>query len=191
MTPLTKFTKAEPKWVPRVTPVKLDEATEAQRDALSVTPSGRKISDYVLVLAHDVETLKIRSPLFNEIMYHEGGLGRADRELGATAASVVNRCIYCAAVHAHRQIQNSGDASVIDAIFKDGPNAELPPREAAVFSAATTLSEAPSEFGAAEVASLAEAGLDAGEQFDLVLSTALFGWANRLMHVLGDPVKKE
>ncbi|MBT4235766.1 MAG: alkylhydroperoxidase, partial [Marinovum sp.] len=25
----------------------------------------------------------------------------------------------------------------------------------------------------------------------LILSTALFGWANRLMHVLGDPVRQE
>ena len=29
------------------------------------------------------------------------------------------------------------------------------------------------------------------EILDLVLSTALFGWANRLMHVLGDPVRPE
>ena len=29
------------------------------------------------------------------------------------------------------------------------------------------------------------------EVLDLILSTALFGWANRLMHILGDPVKLE
>ena len=57
-----KFTKTVPEWRPRVTPVKLDEATDEQLDALKVTPSNTKVSDYVLVLAHDVETLKVRSP---------------------------------------------------------------------------------------------------------------------------------
>lgn len=96
------FTTEVPDWRPRVTPVDLDQATAAQLDALKVTPSNTKVSDYVLTLAHDVETLKVRSPLFNAIMYNRGGLGRAGRELGATAASVVNRCVYCAAVHASR-----------------------------------------------------------------------------------------
>ncbi|NJO37784.1 MAG: hypothetical protein HC871_09390 [Rhizobiales bacterium] len=33
-----------------------------------------------------------------------------------------------------------------------------------------------------------DVGLSEEEILDLILSTALFGWANRLMHVLGDPV---
>ena len=40
-------------------------------------------------------------------------------------------------------------------------------------------------------ASMRAAGLDDAEILDLILSTALFGWANRLMHTLGDPVAKE
>jgi len=36
---------------------------------------------------------------------------------------------------------------------------------------------------------LKEAGLKQDEVLDLILSTALFGWTNRLMHILGDPVK--
>ena len=38
---------------------------------------------------------------------------------------------------------------------------------------------------------LKAAGLKADEILDLVLSSALFGWANRLMHTLGDPVENE
>ena len=41
------------------------------------------------------------------------------------------------------------------------------------------------------MAKLREAGLDDEEILDLILSTSLFGWANRLMHVLGDPVREE
>ena len=38
---------------------------------------------------------------------------------------------------------------------------------------------------------LRDAGLDEDEILDLILSASLFGWATRLMHVLGDPVRTE
>lgn len=68
-----KFTRTVPHWQPRIQPVVLEEATDEQLDALQVTPSNTKVSEYVLTLAHDVETLKVRSPLFNAIMYGKGG----------------------------------------------------------------------------------------------------------------------
>ncbi len=186
-----RFTRNVPHWRPRITPVALDAATPAQRAALEVTPSGTKVSDYVLVLAHDPETLKVRSPLFNAIMYGKGGLGRAERELGAIGASIVNRCIYCAAVHAARHAQIEKSPAVTDRIFAEGEAAALGPRDRAIFDFAVKLSRAPSEAGAAEIAVLRAAGLGDAEIADLILSVALFGWANRLMHVLGDPVRQD
>ena len=187
---LKKFTKTVPHWRPRVTPVRLEDASAAQLEALQVTPSNTKVSEYVLVLAHDVETLKVRSPLFNAVMYDAGGLNRADRELGAIGASMVNRCIYCAAMHATRHIQASKSDEVVDAIFARGADADLAPRERAIFDFARHLSDAPPRADAEDVQNLRAAGLDDAEILDLILSTALFGWANRLMHVLGDPVRR-
>lgn len=186
-----KFTKKVPRWNPRVKPVDLKEATPAQLDALQVTPSNTKVSDYVLVLAHDAETLKVRSPLFNAIMYTKGGLSRSERELGAIGASMVNRCIYCAAVHAARHVQIEKSDNVTDKIFAAGESADLGPRNAAIFQFAIALSQSPSSAGPKEIAALKDVGLDETEILDLILSTSLFGWANRLMHVLGDPIRKE
>lgn len=187
---LHKFTKTVPHWQPRVEPVDLKTATDEQLDALQVTPSNTKVSEYVLVLAHDPQSLKVRSPLFNAIMYDAGGLSRSERELGAIGASMVNRCIYCAAVHASRHVQIEKDDTITDQIFANGENADLSPRDRAIFDFAIALSKSPSQAGPKEMAALQEAGLDASEILDLVLSSALFGWANRLMHVLGDPVRK-
>ena len=183
-----KFTRNVPTWRPRVTPVDLQAATPEQLDALQVTPSNTKVSDYVLVLAHDPETLKVRSPLFNAIMYDAGGMSRAERELGAIGASIVNRCIYCAAVHADRHAKLEGSTEVTDEIFLAGPDAELSPRDKAIFDFAIKLSKCPPEAGEADMDALRDAGLDDEEILDLILSASLFGWANRLMHVLGDPV---
>ena len=140
---IRKFTRAVPQWRPRVTPVSLEHASPEQLDALQITPSNTKISDYVLVLAHDPESLKVRSPLFNEIMYGKDGLSRAEREVGAIAASMVNQCIYCAAVHASRHADLEKSTVLTDTIFRDGEKAKLEPRDQAIFIFALKLSKTP------------------------------------------------
>lgn len=184
-----KFTRNVPHWQPRVVPVKLSEATPEQLAALKVTPSNTKVSEYVLTLVHDVESLAVRSPLFNAIMYDRGGMSRAERELGALGASMVNGCIYCAAVHADRHAKLAKDTSVTNALFSYGENAELSPRDRAIFNFARKSAEAPPAATTDDMAALREAGLSDEEIFDLILCSSLFGWANRLMHVLGDPVR--
>ena len=183
-----EFTTDIPVWTPYVKPLDLTEASPEQLDALKVTPSNTKVSDYVLVLAHDVETLKHRTPLFNGVMYNKGGLSRAEREIGAVGASIVNRCIYCAAVHAGRYNQLTKDETVIDAIFTDGVDAQIEPRLKAILDFSVKLSKCPQDATEADVQALADAGLAKDEILDLILSTSLFGWANRLMHTLGEPI---
>ena len=124
-------------------------------------------------------------------MYDKGGMSRAERELGAIAASMVNRCIYCAAVHADRHAQLEKSTEVTDQLFAQGVNADLSVRDAAIFAFAYKLSKAPPEPGPEDIAALRDAGLSDEEILDLILSSSLFGWANRLMHVLGDPVRPE
>ena len=193
--PITDLTTVVPFWKPRVTPVELDKASEEQLEAMKVTPSDTGVGEYVLVLAHDPKTLKERTPLFNGIMYGRGGLSRAETELGAVAASVVNQCIYCAAVHANRYNELTKDESVMDAIFSpsenDDEDSPFSPRLKALLDFATNLSQCPSVATKEDVERLIENELSIGEVLDLVLSSSLFGWANRLMHVLGDPLPKD
>jgi len=188
---LHKFTRNVPEWQPRVAPVKLEDASPEQLDALKVTPSNTKVSDYVLTLAHDVESLAVRSPLFNAIMYDRGGMSREERELGALAASMVNRCIYCAAVHADRHAKLAKDETVTDELFGKGEKANLNPRDRAIFDFARKSAMSPPAAGPEDFEALTKAGLTDEEIFDLILSSSLFGWANRLMHVLGDPVRRK
>jgi uncharacterized peroxidase-related enzyme len=185
---IRKFTTKVPTWKPHVTPLDLEQATDEQREALRETPSNTKISDYVLVLAHDPQALTARTPLFNGIMYDPGGLSRAERELGAVAASFVNRCIYCAAVHASRYNQITGEEETMQKVFFDGAAADIDPRARAILEFGVKLSQCPPEVSDADIAALRAQGLDTQEILDLTLSTALFGWANRLMHTLGEPV---
>lgn len=176
-------------WRPFVRPVKLDEATPEQLVAMKITPANKKISDYVLTLAHDPESLLHRSPLFNGIMYGKDGLDRGGRELGAIGSSIVNRCIYCIAVHARHFNQATRTTGIVDEIFAHATAAKLPDREQAIFDFSVKLSAFPPAATAEDLDRLKAVGLDELEILDLVLATSIFGWANRLMHTLGEPIQ--
>ncbi|CAK7260200.1 MULTISPECIES: peroxidase-related enzyme [unclassified Shinella] len=186
-----EFTVEALDWKPYVRPVDLDTATPEQLDALKVTPSNKKVSAYVLVLANEAETLRERTPLFNDIMYSEGGLSRGGREIGALAASFVNHCIYCAAVHAARYIQIEKRPEVVEEIYRNGLDADLPEFEQALFNFGVDLTAHPDNVGTYQFYHLRETGLDDLEILDLIHSVAIFGWANRLMHTLGEPHRQE
>tara|TARA_B100000029_G_scaffold90967_1_gene80871 strand:- start:4384 stop:4962 length:579 start_codon:yes stop_codon:yes gene_type:complete len=189
--PITQLTNIVPYWRPRIKPVDLKEATAEQLEAMKVTPSDTGVGEYVLVLAHDPETLNARTPLFNGIMYSHGGLSRQETELGAVACSVYNRCIYCAAVHASRYNQLTKTEEVIESIFHDETLQSLNERQRNIFEFATNLSKHPTTLDKKDMQTLLDVGLDKSEILDLILATSIFAWANRLMHILGDPIPTE
>ena len=185
--PMRDFTHGELQWQPWITPVDLDTATPEQLAALKVTPSNRTVGAYSLVLAHDPEALSERSPLYNGIMFGAKGLPRADRELGAVAASRVNGCAYCASVHALRFTQLSKQPEVMERIQADGVDAALEPRLKAILDYSAKLTRDPAAITAADAAPLRAQGLSDMDILDLTHAVAMFAWANRLMQTLGEP----
>jgi uncharacterized peroxidase-related enzyme len=183
------FTHGELQWEPWITPVNLDTATPEQLTALKVTPSNRAVGAYSLVLAHDPEALSERSPLYNGIMFGGKGLPRADRELGAVAASRINGCSYCASVHALRFTQLTKEPAVMERIQAEGVEANVDPRRKAILTYSAKLTRDPAAIGPADAAPLRAEGLTDMEILDLTHAVAMFAWANRLMQTLGEPAE--
>lgn len=171
-------------WHPHIAPVEIDEATPEQLEAMKVTPSAKKVSPYVRTLAHDPESYVARTVLFNAIMYAEGGLPRPDRELGALGASVVNGCQYCAMIHGRQHANLTGRDAVVTALWHERLDL-LDRRDRAIWDFAVAISHTPSRATPEHVSALRKAGLEDAEILDLIHAVAIFGWANRLMHVLG------
>lgn len=186
MTAHKPFTMAELEWQPWLEPVVLAQATAEQLDSLKVTVSNTAVGAYSLVLAHDPQTLSHRTPLYNGIMYGPRGLPRADRELGALAASTVNGCVYCASVHSRRLAELTKDPALPQAIFDKGEAAELDERRRAVFDYSVKLSRCPPQATRSDVERLRAVGLSDGDILDLTNAVAMFAWANRLMQTLGE-----
>lgn len=170
-------------WTPHLPPVEMEDASPRQLEAMKVTPSAKKVSAYVRTLVHDPDSYVARTELYNAIMYAEGGLRRADRELAALAASLVNGCDYCANIHA-RQHTTLTDATVVSALFAKRSDV-LNPREKAIVDFAEALSFTPPRAGRHHITALRNEGMDDAEVQDLIHAVAIFGWANRLMHPLG------
>lgn len=171
-------------WHAYISPVEIANATPQQLEAMKVTPSATKISEYVRTLAHDPESYVARTVLFNAIMYANDGLNRADRELGALVASIVNGCKFCIVTHARRYAQLAKNNDVVTSLYFNRLD-EFTPRNRAIYCFAHQLTVAPSEATPNDIAALREVGMNDVEIIDLIHAVSIFGWANRLMHVLG------
>ncbi len=172
-------------WLPTVS---LESATPEQVAVLVESHPQAKTSDYYLTLAHHPDILRQRSQAFNAIMYAPGGLSRAERELASTVVSRVNRCVYCASVHAQRFEQLARRNDVISEIFDDPATAGTTEREKAIVQFAIDLTLEPASLSARHIQALRAQGLDDGQVLDLIHAISIFAWANRLMLNLGEPV---
>lgn len=172
-------------WLPTV---ELSSATDEQVAVLQESHPQALTSDYYLTLAHHPEILRQRSQAFNAIMYAPGGLSRAERELASTVVSRVNRCVYCASVHAQRFEQLAKRNDVISEVFADPATAGTTDREKAIVQFAIDLTLEPSSLSTRHIQTLRDQGLDDAQVLDLIHAISIFAWANRLMLNLGEPV---
>ncbi|NHI15696.1 alkylhydroperoxidase domain protein [Microbacterium excoecariae] len=181
------FTQRGLGWVPWLLPVAEAELTPAQRDAL-IEPARAKMP-YFRLLARDPDALRARTLTDLDIFFNvEGGIGRAERELAAAATSRHNGCVFCAHVHAAAATRESDREADVQRLLDEGTGADFGDATwNAVVRASVALADTPLAFGEADIAALAEAGLDDAEIVDVIGGAAFFNWANRLMLSLGEP----
>lgn len=181
-----KFSIVPFDWRPWTRTIAETEATAEQWGVLDEVVPTMKSNPYYLLLAHDPEPLRQRTGLFNGIMKSEGGSPLSDRELAAVAASRVNGCVYCAAVHARAYNQMTGDTAQIQAVLDSGVSTPLRDRERAIVDVAVKLTKDPAILGAADLEPLRAMGLSDLEILDITNAAAIFAWANRLLQTLGE-----
>ena len=182
------FTNETLQWRSWLQPVDLAQATPAQLAVLDESHPQARTSEYYLTLVHQARMLQHRSIAYNAIMYAPAGLPRAERELGAMVVSVTNGCVYCTSVHAQRYAQLARRTDTVEQVFTDPATAGSTPREQAVARFARALTLRPEALADDDLTDLQAQGLGDTDLIDLLHACAIFGWANRLMHNLGEPV---
>ncbi|AXG81424.1 peroxidase-related enzyme [Streptomyces paludis] len=182
-----RFTLRPLTWRPRVPAVDADALTGAQRAVIDAHPTLSAASPYYRTLLHDPAALDHRTYVYDAVMYGRGGLPRAERELATLLVSRANGCVYCASVHGRKYAQLVRDeAAALRVLDRGGEALAGDVRGAALARFAEAQTRTPPAATGQDVAALRAAGLDDTELTGLVHAVALFGWANRLMLVLGD-----
>lgn len=172
-------------WMPQATHTELPAGL---REDVAAAVAEQKGNAYIDVLCNDFETWKIRHLVHRHVYTSTEPGPTALRELGATAASRINGCVFCASVHARMWAAAIGDRTLPNRFLADGAGADLPPTERAIVDAAALLTTDPESLTAAELEPLRAAGLDDIAILDILNYAAFFNNANRLMLSLGEPV---
>lgn len=181
-----RFTLEAVEWAAWMPTVEAASATPRQLAALEASP--QRDLPYFLTLAHDVDLLEQRSPLFHAVMYAPRGLPRADRELASVVVSIINGCVYCSSVHARRFSELTKRPEIIQRLYDEGLDTTLEPRHRAIVDFAVKLTRAPQAVTSADLNPLRDVGMDDLQIHDLIHAIAMFANANCLMQTLGEPI---
>ena len=184
---LNGFTNETLGWRSWLSPLDVVQATDLQQAVLDESHPQARASAYYLTLIHQPLMLRHRSAAYNAIMYAPGGAPRAERELAAMVVSVTNGCVYCTSVHAQRFAQLARRHDTVEQVFRNPATAGVDERERAIARFAQAVTLHPHTLAAADVAPLRQLGMSAEQILDVLHAAAIFGWANRLMHNLGEP----
>lgn len=159
------------------------EQRERVRSAIGSAPN----SDYIAVLANDFEAWQARALVHRHVYTSEDPAPTAWPELGATTASRINGCVFCASVHARIFANLSKQRDVTSRFLDEGIGAELPSIERAVVDLSARVTIDPESLTEEDLRPLRALGFDDLGILDVINYAAFFANANRLMLTLGEP----
>lgn len=164
-------------WQPRLSPVELRYASPSQLAALTFCQPQQALSRSAWLLAHDGETLYGWGQLINVL---DEKAATPEGQLAAAVAARINGSPVCFNRYAPEALRAGLKTNVEEA----GKNAGA--AERAVMQAAAQLTRSPERFSAAHLQPLEAEGFSLQQRLNVIFSTALAGWANRLMQSLGE-----
>lgn len=184
------FSCASRLWQARLPEMVVEQAKARQLDVLDQSHPDARSESYYLLLAHDAPALHKRNAVFNSIERHADGLSAHLKALVTLVTSRINGSHYCVAVAANK----IADQPVAQALMVGIDNARETvddPVIAAVIGVTAELTRTPEKFTAQSVQPLFNSGLDRSQALDVILTSALYAWENRLRCSLGDALQAE
>ncbi|HFD3888276.1 CMD domain-containing protein [Serratia nevei] len=178
------FSTEELSWTARLPPIDTEAAAE-QLDVLDQSHPQARAESYYLLLAHDAAALRERNGVFNGINAEGYGLSSRLKALATLAVSRINGSRYCAATVA-QELQDDGLAQALFAGLPQGLAFTEDTVKRAVIHTAAELTRAPEKFTPQSVQPLFNSGLNQAQALEVILTTALYAWENRLRQTLGD-----
>lgn len=180
------FLEGYSQWQAGLPAVEQRYANTEQLVVLNISQTQRVLQDMSWLLAHDASALAALSDLTHLLIQPAAQAGH-DQILVGLLTARINGSVSCFADFANAW---QGESGLPEAI-RNGERAlqawsHNHPRERAVIQAVRVLTRAPGNFSAAQLQPLFEQGFSANEALQLMVSTGLYGWLNRLKIGLGN-----
>ncbi len=185
--PRETFTLDFLEWTPWLERAVETDISPEQRERVDSAIGDAPNSAYIAVLANDFEAWQARALVHRHVYASENPEPTAWRELGATTASRINGCVFCASVHARMYAHAAKNRDLAGRFLDDGIDADLPPIERVVVDLSVKVTTDPESLTAEDLEPLRELGFDDLGILDVINYAAFFANANRLMLTLGEP----
>src|SRR5471030_3547303 len=184
-------------WQARLPEVDPATASKHQQDVLDLIAPDARSSSFYRLLVQDAPCLSEFSAVFNNVMHAREPQKATWRELAAVTTSRLNGCLYCAGIHGRFYLEAGGEKGLIESLFDDTDDVssqrglslkttETHASEQILLQTTSALTRTPERFNADEIHALSDIGYSASQSLDILLTSALFAWSNRLIQTLGD-----
>jgi uncharacterized peroxidase-related enzyme len=174
-------------WTPWLERAVDTDLTPEDRERVLSAIGDAPNSAYINVLANDFEAWQARALVHRHVYTSEEPEPTSYRELGATTASRINGCVFCASVHARIFAGLSKKRELTQHFLDAGLDADLPAVERAIVDLSAKVTLDPSALDAGDLQPLRDLGFDDLGILDVINYASFFANANRLMLTLGEP----
>lgn len=144
-----------------------------------------KVGNILKVHSLNPKTMKSHFDLYISLMFKHSTLSRENREIVATAVSILNGCEYCKLHHGEALNHFWKDDQKLNEFFSDPLSIELTEKSRAILLYATKLTKEPDKFTKDDYDEIKKSGLSDEEILDLNLVISYFNFVNRIANGLG------
>lgn len=143
------------------------------------------VPNVFLALGHRPDELRAFMDYHDALMFREGGLTHADREMIVVAVSSLNDCQFCVIAHGAILRVRARDPLIADQVAVNYRKADITDRQRAMLEYAEKVTLNSKAVDGADFARLRDAGFDQDDIWDIGAIAAFFGMSNRLANFAG------
>jgi uncharacterized peroxidase-related enzyme len=126
--------------------------------------------------------------LAKSMLFTEGALSRANKEMLATFVSALNRCEYCADSHGYALCMNGGSADMLDAAMScDAQKKTIAPSQATLLQFVKKITDDSQSITPVDIEAQRDAGWTDLQIAEAIHIAALFACFNRVVNAFGLP----
>lgn len=152
---------------------------------LTVQEKSGFIPNVFLTLAHRPGELRAFMAYHDALLFRDGGLTSAEKEMIVVATSGSNHCLYCVIAHGAILRIRAKDPLVADQVAINYRKADITDRQMAMLDFAMKVAHRSHKIDEKDFAALQEHGFDDEDIWDIAGITAFFGLSNRMANLMG------